>query len=191
MTVGLPADPALAGPGAQPSDPLQRARMYWRGEHLGIDEESFIAMISVLRVHRLMTVAIEQAFKKHDIRLNDYIALATLEMSENGTRSISRLARALLVHPTTATLITDRLEARGLLARTPHPSDRRATLASITAAGRDLVERASAALGALGYGLAGASSADRGELVEAIYRVRAAIGDCGRATGHVDQASPA
>jgi DNA-binding MarR family transcriptional regulator len=159
------------------SDPLQRARNYWRGQHLGIDEESFIAMTSVLRIHGLLSVAFEQEFKSHDIKRNDYMLLVTLELSENGTRSISRLARALLVHPTTATLATDRLEARGLLQRTPHPSDRRATLVSITDAGRDLLQRASAALGDLGYGLPGASSDDRAGLVDAIDRVRAAVGD--------------
>jgi DNA-binding MarR family transcriptional regulator len=74
-------------------------------------------------------------------------------------------------------LATDRLEARGLLQRTPHPSDRRATLVSITDAGRDLLQRASAALGDLGYGLPGASSDDRAGLVDAIDRVRAAVGD--------------
>lgn len=158
-------------------DPLTRARNYWRGEHLGIDEEGFIAMTSVLRVHRMMTLAVEQEFKAHDIKLNDYMLLVTLELSDNGTRSISRLASSLMIHPTTATTATDRLEARGLLSRAPHPSDRRATLVTITEAGRDLVQRASTVLEELGYGLPGTSSADRTELVAAIDRVRAAAGD--------------
>jgi len=161
----------------QRSDPLRRAREYWRGEHLGIDEEGFIAMTSVLRLHRMISIAIEQEFKKHDIKLNDYMLLVTLELSEKGSRPLARLARALLIHPTTATLATDRLEARGLLARSPHPSDRRTTLVSITGAGRELIQRASGALAALEYGLAGASLQDRSDLVEVIGRVRAALGD--------------
>jgi DNA-binding MarR family transcriptional regulator len=158
-------------------DPLRRARNYWRGDHLGIDEEGFIAMTSVLRIHRMMTLAIEQEFKSHDIKLNDYMLLMTLELSENGSRPIARLANSLMIHPTTATLATDRLEARGLLARTPHPSDRRTTLVSITDAGRDLVQRASVVLEKLGYGLPGTSTEDRAALVDAIDRVRAAAGD--------------
>ena len=158
-------------------DPLNRARDYWRGEHLGIDEEGFIAMTAVLRVHRMMTLAIEQEFKAHDIKLNDYMLLVTLELSENGTRSISRLANSLMIHPTTATYATDRLEARGLLARAPHPSDRRATLVTITQPGRDLLQQASTVLERLGYGLPGTSSDDRTQLVAAIDRVRAAAGD--------------
>jgi len=156
---------------------LSRARGYWRGEHLGIDEDRFIAMTSVLRVHRMMTVAIEQEFKAHDLRLSDYMLLATLELSENGTRSVSRIASGLMVHPTTATLATDRLEARGLLTRGPHAADRRVTLVTITPAGRDLLERASAALASVEYGMPGTTDADRTDLVEALDRVREAAGD--------------
>ncbi len=166
--------PAKTG---QRSDPLTRAHKYWRGEHLGIDEDSFIAMTSVLRLHRLMTTNIEAELKRHDIKLTDFMLLVTLEMSDNHTRSVSRLAKSLLVHPTTATVATDRLEARGLLVRTPHPSDRRATLVTITEEGRDLLQRASAVLDAVEYGLPGASPAERASLVEAIDAVRAAAGD--------------
>ncbi len=159
------------------SDPVSRARQHWRNQNFGADEGSFLAMTSVLRVHRLMSTAIEQELKPHDIKLNDYMLLMTLAMSDNGTRPLARLARSLLVHPTTATLAVDRLEARSLLARAPHPSDRRATLVSITDAGRELLERASAALEKLGYGLAGTTGEDRADLVEVLDRVRAAVGD--------------
>lgn len=165
--------------GASPhrDDPLSRARNYWRGDHLGIDEEGFIAMTSVLRIHRMMTLAIETEFKSQDLKLNDYMLLMTLELSENHTRPIARLASSLMIHPTTATLATDRLEARGLLSRAPHPSDRRATLVTITDAGRDLIQRASSVLEKLDYGLPGTGSEDRAALVESIDRVRAAAGD--------------
>jgi DNA-binding MarR family transcriptional regulator len=125
----------------------------------------------------MMTVAIEHEFKAHDIKLNDYMLLVTLELSENGTRPIARLARALMIHPTTATLATDRLAARGLLTRSPHPTDRRATLVTITAQGRELIQRASAVLSTLDYGLPGTDPADRADLVDAVDRVRAAGGD--------------
>lgn len=134
-------------------------------------------MSSVLRFHRLMTELVETELKKHKLNLTDYMLLMTLQLSETGTRLISKLARSLLVHATTATLATDRLEARGLLARTPHPTDRRATLVSITDEGRALVRQASEALSAFEYGLAGTSKQDRAELVEVLARLRAASGD--------------
>lgn len=165
--------------GGQPhrADPVSRARQLWRDQDFGEDEGGFLAMTSVLRVHRMMSLAAEQELKPHDIKLNDYMLLMTLAMSENGMRPLARLARSLLVHPTTATLATDRLEARGLLERTPHPSDRRATLVRITDAGRDLLQRATKALEALDYGFGGTDSADRAELVEVLDRIRAASGD--------------
>lgn len=158
-------------------DPVDWARHYWRKQGLGKGEDSFIAMSSVLRFHRLMTEAVEEELKKHKLNLTDYMLLMTLQLSETGTRLISKLARNLLVHATTATLATDRLEARGLLQRNPHPTDRRATLVSITDEGRSLVQAASHALTAFDFGLAGTSKADRAELVEVLARLRAASGD--------------
>jgi DNA-binding MarR family transcriptional regulator len=159
------------------SDPVSRARQHWRKQQFGEDEGGFLAMTSVLRVHRMMSTAIEQELKPHDIKLNDYMLLMTLAMSDNGTRPIARLAASLLVHPTTATLAVDRLEARGLLARTPHPSDRRATLVTITETGRDLLSRATKAIEPLDYGLTGTTSEDRTDLVAVLDRVREAAGD--------------
>lgn len=159
------------------SDPVSRARQHWRKQQFGEDEGGFLAMTSVLRVHRMMSVAIEQELKPHDIKLNDYMLLMTLAMSDNGTRPIARLANSLLVHPTTATLAVDRLEARGLLARTPHPSDRRATLVTISEAGRDLLAHATKAIEPLDYGLTGTTREDRADLVEVLDRIRDAAGD--------------
>lgn len=158
-------------------DPVEWARHFWREQGLGSGEDAFIAMSSVLRFHRMMTESVETELKMHKLNLTDYLLLMTLQLSETGTRLISKLARNLLVHATTATLATDRLEARGLLARAPHPTDRRATLVSITEEGRTLVRGASEALSALDYGLAGTSKADRAELVEVLARLRAASGD--------------
>src|SRR5882757_1509281 len=158
-------------------DPMDWARHFWREQGLGEGEDAFVAMSSVLRFHRLMTVAIEDELKKHKLNLTDYMLLMTLQLSRTGTRPISKLAKGLLVHATTATLATDRLEARGLLSRRPHPSDRRATLVAISDEGRKLVQEASGALNMFEFGLAGTSAADRAELVEVLARLRAAAGD--------------
>lgn len=51
------------------------------------------------------------------------------------------LAGHLRVAPRSVTDVVDALEARGLLAREPDPSDRRATVLVLTASGRELVEQ--------------------------------------------------
>jgi DNA-binding MarR family transcriptional regulator len=53
------------------------------------------------------------------------------------------LARTLQVVPRTVTGIVDDLTAAGLLARTPHPHDRRALLVSLTDDGRQLIAKLS------------------------------------------------
>lgn len=56
------------------------------------------------------------------------------------------LAERLVADPPYVTLIVDDLEARGLARRTPHPTDRRAKLATLTPAGRAAAARADAIL---------------------------------------------
>lgn len=52
------------------------------------------------------------------------------------------LAEALGTDAPYASVMVDGLQARGLVVRTPDPADRRVRLVAITAAGRDLAERA-------------------------------------------------
>jgi DNA-binding MarR family transcriptional regulator len=65
------------------------------------------------------------------------------------------MGERLQVHPTSVTSIVRRLEAAGLVTRTPHPDDGRAILCEITPAGRDLVERATADLVAADFAVSG------------------------------------
>jgi DNA-binding MarR family transcriptional regulator len=82
-----------------------------------------------------------------------------------------------MVHATTATLATDRLETRGLIARSPHPTDRRATLVSITGDGRKLVASATDALRDTEFGLANSTIDDQHRLTDVLARLRLAAGD--------------
>lgn len=176
LAVTLQADAVSTG-GDELHDPVDWARHFWRQYDLGSAEDSFIAMSSVLRFHRLITDSLEAELKRFKLNLTDYMLLMTLQLSSSGTRLISGLAKNLLVHATTATLATDRLEGRGLLIRTPHPTDRRATQVSLTDEGRTLVREASDALAAFDFGLQGTTAAERQRLVTLIARFRRASGD--------------
>ena len=144
---------------ATPKDPIEWAAHYWELHKIEGDERRFLVLSSLMRFHRLVTEGVDRELREHGLNLTDYLMLMTLELSDDGTRLISGLARSLLVHPTTATLATDRLEGRGLLQRSPHPTDRRAILVTITEDGRKLVHEATVALDAIGFGL----SASKGE----------------------------
>lgn len=167
----------------QKNDPVQWVKFYWE-QGSKEDPHPFLAMSSVLRLHQLMTSAMEAELKEHfGLSLSDYLMLKTLEMSDTGTRLLSRVAWNMLVHATTVTIMTDRLEARGLLVREAHPRDRRATLVTITAEGRKLVGAATKALSKVNYGLPGLTAERAKQLVEFIAPIRSAAGDQDRVHG--------
>ena len=86
-----------------------------------------------------------------------------LGMSFGRTRALRRLARqpmsmreladVLGIDPPNATVVVDELEAAGLVARRPHPTDRRAKVVQATRKGKTLARRADAILGTPPAGL--------------------------------------
>src|ERR1035438_1213045 len=67
----------------------------------------------------------------------------------------AEIGQRLMVHPTSVTNTINRLEQQRLVIRRPNPLDGRGTLAEITPAGREVVERATADLMAADFGMAG------------------------------------
>ncbi|WP_408897433.1 MarR family winged helix-turn-helix transcriptional regulator [Nocardioides sp. R1-1] len=62
------------------------------------------------------------------------------ELGRGGPQTQQRLAAAMDVTPRNVTGLVDGLVASGHVTREPHPSDRRATLVTPTAAGRAVIE---------------------------------------------------
>lgn len=78
-----------------------------------------------------------------DLTVAQFSALTSLELG--GALTPSELAEVERVQPPTMTKIVARLEERGLVQRTPHPTDRRQVILSATESGRAVlaqVERA-------------------------------------------------
>lgn len=159
------------------TDPVDWAGHFWEQQNIDGDEQRFLTLTSLLRYERIVIDAVETELKEHGLNMTDYLLLMTLQLSETGTRLISSLARNLLVHATTATLATDRLEKRGLLYRGPHPTDRRATCVTISDEGRDIISRATKALSVIDFGMRGTSDADAARLMKALTAMRKAAGD--------------
>lgn len=70
-----------------------------------------------------------------------YSRVRALRVLADGDRSMSELAREVVVDSSAATGILNDLEERGLAVRRTAPESRRVRIASITAAGRELVDR--------------------------------------------------
>ena len=82
-------------------------------------------------------------------------------LSESGPVRVSELARRMYLHPSTVVGILDRLEARGIAARTRSRKDRRVVTAALTRKGRGLVSKVpEVAQGLLLSGLEGLSERD-------------------------------
>jgi DNA-binding MarR family transcriptional regulator len=157
-------------------DPIDWVGHYWQDQGLG-DGRTFLAMGSLLRMHTLMTAAIDRVLKDFEVTRSGYLVLSTVQLSADGTRLLGRIAAHMLVHPTTVTLLVDKLEQQGLLLRRPHPTDRRATHVMMTPAGTALMKAATHALDAVGFGLPGLSEVDAARLTKLLAKVRSAAGD--------------
>jgi DNA-binding MarR family transcriptional regulator len=72
-----------------------------------------------------------------DLTATQLSALGSLELA--GAMTPRELAEAERVRPPTMTKIVGRLEERGLVQRTPHPTDRRQVILAVTPEGREML----------------------------------------------------
>src|SRR5512145_230939 len=90
-------------------------------------------------------------------------AMTSLELA--GALTPRELAETERVQPPTMTKIVARLEERGLVQRTPHPTDGRQVILAVTEAGRSMLARYERARGEwLTTALAGLTDGERGTL---------------------------
>jgi DNA-binding MarR family transcriptional regulator len=100
-----------------------------------------------------------------------------LTFSSRGALPMRVIGQRLMVHPTSATNTIDRLERRGLVVRRPNPRDGRGKLAEITAAGREVVTRATEDLMTAQFGMASYDVTQLGQVFDLLRGLRVAAGD--------------
>jgi DNA-binding MarR family transcriptional regulator len=158
-----------------PFDPIARAAELWE-DRIG-PSESMAAVTSVMRVQQIIQSAVDTALRPHGLTFARYEALVLLSFSKRGSLPMRVMGERLQLHPTSVTNIVDRLEADGLVKRTPHPTDRRTTLTEITDAGRERRESATKAVTDIDFGLRGLTARQTKQLSTLLSRVRKAAGD--------------
>lgn len=159
-------------------DPIRRAAALWRtrwGPRSQVP--AMAAATSVMRVQQSLLAEFDTIVGEHGLTFARYEALVLLAFTRAGELPMSKVGERLMVHPTSATNIVQRLEAAGLVQRRPNPRDGRGTLAVITARGREVMEAATADLVGAGFGLTMLSEAEQDQLFETLRRVRLAKGD--------------
>ena len=90
----------------------------------------------------------------------------------DGPMTLREIARAVEVDPPAATVGVDKLEARGLVHRTPHPDDNRRKLVHLTDSGRDAAQRGQAILNKPPPALTNLDSDDLARLDEILTRLQ-------------------
>src|SRR5215510_11911013 len=123
-----------------PFDPIVRAAELW-DERIG-PSTTMAAVTSIMRVQQILQSTVDTALRPHGLTFARFEALVLLTFSRRGSLPMRVMGERLQLHPTSVTNIVDRLEADGLVKRTPHPSDRRTTLVEISPAGRELCDTA-------------------------------------------------
>ncbi|HEU5470076.1 MAG TPA: MarR family transcriptional regulator [Actinophytocola sp.] len=158
-----------------PFDPIVRAAELW-AERIG-EPTTMAAVTSIMRVQQVLQSAVDTALRPHGLTFARYEALVLLTFAKRGSLPMRVMGDRLQLHPTSVTNIVDRLEGDGLVKRTPHPTDRRTTLAEITELGRERMTAATAAVTAVDFGLRGLTDRQTAQLTELLAKVRKAAGD--------------
>jgi DNA-binding MarR family transcriptional regulator len=160
-----------------PFDPIMRAAELWE-KRIG-PARTMAAVTSVMRAQQILLSAVDTALRPHGLTFARYEALVLLTFARTGKLPMRVMGERLQLHPTSVTNIVDRLQADGLARRTPHPTDRRATLVEITEAGSARLEAATAAVTGIDFGLTGLSAVEETALTDLLAKVRKAAGDFG------------
>lgn len=161
-----------------PFDPIARAEQHWQ-ERWGADSAhaTMAAATSVMRVQQLLLARFDAVAAEEGLTFARYEALVLLAFSREQQLSMSRIGERLMVHPTSATNIIQRLAASGYVERRPNPADGRGTLARITPSGVRAMEAVTARLHGEDFGL-DALDADQVEALTTVLRtVRREAGD--------------
>jgi DNA-binding MarR family transcriptional regulator len=123
-------------------DPIAAAHAQWISHGWSDAADGMALVTSVVRAQQLLHERVEATLRPHGLTFARYEILRLLAFSRQRSMPMSRLGSLLQVHATSVTSAVARLETQGLVERLRRESDRRVVLASLTAAGEELVEHA-------------------------------------------------
>jgi DNA-binding MarR family transcriptional regulator len=167
----------MAAPDRLHLDPIAEARRQW-AEH-GWEEaaDGMAAVTSLMRAQQIALGRVESVLRRHHVTFARYEVLMLLYFSRAGALPMAKIGERLQVHPTSVTNAVDRLESAGLVRRSAHPTDRRATLVELLDPGRDLALAATNDLNAEVFTTPGVSPFGVTTLVEVLTELRRGAGD--------------
>jgi DNA-binding MarR family transcriptional regulator len=124
------------------TDPVDLILTQWQRERPDLDRSPMAVVGRISRIARRIDLAQRATFARYELDPPAFDVLATLRRAgEPFALTAGDLMRSAMVTSGAITQRLDRLEARGLVRRDPHPDDGRVVLVSLTPAGRELVDR--------------------------------------------------
>ncbi|PNI08425.1 MarR family transcriptional regulator [Arthrobacter sp. AFG7.2] len=158
-------------------DPIAEAQRNWEEHGWGDAAASMAAITAIMRTQQILLARIETTLKPFGLTFARYELLALLSFARKGSLPMNKASALLQVHPTSITNAVDRLERAGLVERSRHPTDGRTTLIELTAAGRTLAKRSTAALNAGVFSAPGFDAGDVDQLIRILGAFRRNAGD--------------
>jgi DNA-binding MarR family transcriptional regulator len=158
-------------------DPIEEAGRQWRKRWGAAPVAPMMAVTSVMRVQQIWLARLNDTLEPFGLTFARYEALMLLYLSRAGSLPMGKMGARLQVHPTSVTNLVDGLERLAYVRRAPHPSDRRTTLAEITAAGRRAAEQATDDLHAIRFGTSPLTKRELESITATLRRSRLAAED--------------
>ena len=158
-------------------DPIAEARRQWSAHGWDDVADGMAAVTSITRVQAIFQQRIDAGLRDLDLTFARYEILQLLAFSSRGALPMAAIGRRLQVHPTSVTSAVDRLETQGFVERAPHPTDRRAKLATLTGEGRRVVKLATSILNDGIFADLGLTRTQTSALIDLLTIVRTAAGD--------------
>lgn len=162
---------------ALPWDPIAEAHRQWKLHGWDAEADGMAAVTSIMRAQQIMLARVEALLRPFKLTFARYELLRLLSFTRDGAMPMASASARLQVHPTSVTNTTDRLEGAGLIRRSAHPTDGRATLIWITPAGREVVDSATAVINRDFFADVGMDPNDQENLVAILARFRRDAGD--------------
>ncbi len=162
---------AAAGSGGDHVDHVDHLLHQWAQERPDLDTSLLRVAARIVRLSRYLDRAATDHLSPWELSVGEQNVLAALRRSGPPYElTPTELYRSLLVSSGAMTNRLDRLEAAGLLVRTPDPDDRRRTRVGLTDRGREVIDAAlDAHTGELRAIFAGIGAAEADQL-EALLR---------------------
>lgn len=158
-------------------DPIAEARRHWRERWGEQPAQAMAAITSIVRAQQLLLARYEELLRPLGITFARYELLMLLSFTRAGELPVGKIGERLQVHRSSVTNAVDKLLADGLVERRPHPSDGRASLVAITAAGRAVGEAGTEKLNAADFAVAALGADDREALTRILAALRRDAGD--------------